>query len=244
MQVISFLSAKGGTGKTTFNMLMASYLKYVLGKRVFVIDFDAPENNFASTREREVLNLLEKDLNADTSGFYPVRQIKATSREGLKEAINEMKQLDDQYDFVIVDCPGSMSENDATALLTVNHVIDFAAIPTDVDGMSIASSFALGTACQAFHIPFVIFFNRVVWQEKKDIYESFEGMFKEGGMLVSGIRIRHTVKLRRDSDNAATYLRSSIRFPEKDIRATIPELINLFEEILDYVGKEKTEKTT
>lgn len=31
MFVLSFFSAKGGTGKTTFNMSMASYLKYSLG---------------------------------------------------------------------------------------------------------------------------------------------------------------------------------------------------------------------
>lgn len=200
MQVISFLSAKGGTGKTTFNMLFASYLRYILGKKVFVIDFDAPENNFATKREREVDSLLEKNPDADTAAFYPVRQIKATSQEGIREVIREMKGLDGKYDYVIIDCPGSMSENDATALLTANKVIDFAAIPTDVDGMSIASRFALGAACHTFGLPFMIFFNRVVWQEKKDIYESFKGMFTEGGMTVPDIRIRHTVKLRRDSE--------------------------------------------
>ena len=53
MQVISFFSAKGGTGKSTFNMLLASYLKYVLGKRVMVLDLDATGYNLSSTRERE-----------------------------------------------------------------------------------------------------------------------------------------------------------------------------------------------
>ena len=32
MKVISFFSAEGGTGKTTFNVLLASYIKYRLGK--------------------------------------------------------------------------------------------------------------------------------------------------------------------------------------------------------------------
>lgn len=43
MFVLSFFSAKGGTGKTTFNMLMASYLKYSLGRRVLLLDADPPE---------------------------------------------------------------------------------------------------------------------------------------------------------------------------------------------------------
>ena len=60
-------------------------------------------------------------------------------------------------------------------------------------------------------------------------------------MAVSSHKIRNTVKLRRDSDNAAAYLRSSIRFPEKEIRACVPELIDLFEEVLANVGKVKNQ---
>lgn len=243
MKVISFFSAKGGTGKTTFNMLLASYLKYVLGKSVIVIDFDAPENNFSATREREVFVFLEKDPDADITAFYPVRQIKATSEAGIRKAIAEVASLEGRYDYVIIDAPGSMSEAEATSMILTSRLLDLAVIPTDVDGMSIASSYSLGEACRSCGIPFFIFFNRVVWQEKKDLYDAFTQMFTDGGMTVSANRIKHTVKLRRDSDNAGVYLRSSIRFPEKEIRACIPELISLFEEVLVYVGTEKTEKT-
>lgn len=241
MKVISFFSAKGGTGKTTFNMLFASYLKYVLGKKVIALDFDAPENNFASTRDREVDSLLEKDPSATVDGFYPVRQIKSTSQAGIRKAIQELRELEGKYDYVIVDAPGSMSEAEATSLLLVSFVLDLAVIPTDVDGMSIASSYSLACSCQAQNLPFFIFFNRVVWQEKKDLYEAFTQFFEEGGMTVSAHRIRSTVKLRRDSDSAASYLRSSIRFPEKEIRASVPELMELFEEVLEYVGKVKNQ---
>ena len=239
MQVISFFSAKGGTGKTTFNMLFASYLKYVLGKRVIALDFDAPENNLANTRDREVDSLLEKDPSAAVDGFYPIRQIKATSQAGIRQAIRDLKELEGKYDYAVVDAPGSLSEAEATCMLLVSGVLDFAVLPTDIDGMSIASSYSLGTACQMHQLPFFIFFNRVVWQEKKDLYEAIQVFFEEGGMTVSGHKIRNTVKLRRDSDNAAAYLRSSIRFPEKEIRACVPEVIELFEEVLANVGKVK-----
>lgn len=52
MKVISFFSAKGGTGKTTFNVLLASYIKYRLDKRVMVLDFDYPEYNLSYMRRR------------------------------------------------------------------------------------------------------------------------------------------------------------------------------------------------
>ena len=54
MIVVSFFSAKGGTGKTTFNMSMASFLKYHLGKAVIVLDADTPEYNLYNSRVREL----------------------------------------------------------------------------------------------------------------------------------------------------------------------------------------------
>ena len=235
MKVISFLSAKGGTGKTTFNMLLASYLRYAKGKRVIAIDFDAPENNLSATREREVDALLEKNPEADLSELYTVRTIQATSTQGILDAIKAVKELKD-YDYVIIDTPGSISDGEATIHILVSGILDLAVIPTDVDGMSIASSYSLGNICQDLKIPFFIFYNRIVPQEKKDLYEAFTGMFNDGGMKVSANRIKNTVKLRRDSDSAASHLRSSIHFPEKDIKACVPEILSLFEEVLDSCG--------
>ena len=224
MKVISFLSAKGGTGKTTFNMLLASYLRYAKGKRVIAIDFDAPENNLSATREREVDALQEKNPEEDLSELYTVRTIQATSTQGILDAIKAVKELKD-YDYVIIDAPGSISDGEATIHILVSGILDLAVIPTDVDGMSID-----------LKIPFFIFYNRIVPQEKKDLYEAFTGMFNDGGMKVSANRIKNTVKLRRDSDSAASHLRSSIHFPEKEIKACVPEILSLFEEVLDSCG--------
>lgn len=61
-----------------------------------------------------------------------------------------------------------------------------------------------------------------------------------GGMKVSAHRIKNTVKMRRDADGEAAFLRSSICFPEKQIKATVPELINLLEEVLKYGWEDDT----
>lgn len=41
---IAFATQKGGIGKTTLTVLTASYLHYVKGYNVAVVDCDAPQN--------------------------------------------------------------------------------------------------------------------------------------------------------------------------------------------------------
>ena len=76
MKVISFFSAKGGTGKTTFNVLLASYIKYRLGKRVMVLDFDFPEFNLAHMRERDLLYLEREGIPFKEEDFYPIERVR------------------------------------------------------------------------------------------------------------------------------------------------------------------------
>lgn len=240
MQVISFFSAKGGTGKSTFNMLLASYLKYVLGKRVMVLDLDAPGYNLTSTREREADGMLQADAAFDMDSLYPIRKVEDLTRSHIRAEIADLKNLEPDYDYVIIDSPGSLVQTDASFQMLAAGVFTMLAIPMDVDGMSIASSYSLGEVCKSLGQPFLLFFNKVYWQEKKDLYAQYEAFFAEGGMKVSGHRIKNSVKLRRDADGAATYMRSSVCFPIKEIKATVPEIIELFEEVLAYAGRRDT----
>ena len=113
-------------------------------------------------------------------------------------------------------------------------------IPMDIDGMSIASSYSLGEVCKSLGQPFFLFFNKVYWQEKKDLYAQYEAFFAEGGMRVAAHWIKNSVKLRRDADGTAAFMRSSVCFPLKEIKATVPEIIELFEEVLAYAGRRDT----
>ena len=51
---IAFATQKGGIGKTTLTVLTASYLHYVKGYNVAVVDCDAPQNSIADLRAREI----------------------------------------------------------------------------------------------------------------------------------------------------------------------------------------------
>ena len=51
--VCGFLHQKGGVGKTTFTVLVASYLYYLKGYNVAVVDCDYPQHSISAMRKRD-----------------------------------------------------------------------------------------------------------------------------------------------------------------------------------------------
>lgn len=146
-QIISIVNQKGGVGKTTTTINLASGLSDVIDKKVLVIDLD-PQGNASSglgidkgNIERCIYNALIddceltnithqtdfKNLSIVPSSIQlagaEIELVGELSRENkLKRTIETVQ---DQYDFIIIDCPPSLG------LLTVNALSasDFVLIP-------------------------------------------------------------------------------------------------------------------
>ena len=58
---VAFSTQKGGAGKTTLTVLTASYLYYVKGYSVAVVDCDYPQYSIARMRERDIRMATEDD---------------------------------------------------------------------------------------------------------------------------------------------------------------------------------------
>ena len=239
MRVISFFTAKGGTGKSTFNMLLASFLQYEQGKRVIVLDFDAPEYNLTVTRRREMDAARRAGREIDEATLYPIESIEVLSIEELRQLAGNLAGLAERFDYLIMDFKGSFLKTDAVFQMVVEKCLDLVVVPVELDGMSIASCYSLGNIFHQLDQRMLVFFNRVVGRENPKMYEQFADFFAKGGIPLSDCRIKNTVKMRRDSDAVTGFVRSSICFPDKEIRAVNPEIVKLFNEVLDYVGKEE-----
>ena len=50
---VAFSTQKGGAGKTTLTVLAASYLYYVKGLKVLVVDCDYPQFSIEEMRQRD-----------------------------------------------------------------------------------------------------------------------------------------------------------------------------------------------
>jgi chromosome partitioning protein len=147
--IISIVNHKGGTGKTTTTVNLGAALS-LKGKRVLLVDFDAQGNLAYSLGIHEdtpgigELLLGEATISEvlkEKEGFHvlpasaslaDVEISMAKTDNGphyLKELLSELPG----YDFVLIDCPPSIS------LLTVNalYASDFVIIPVAMDPLGV-----------------------------------------------------------------------------------------------------------
>ncbi len=141
-KVIAITNQKGGVGKTTTTVDLGAALSREK-KRVLLVDFD-PQGNLTSglgiDRKRPVtiLNMLQNEVGEveydvhDSITTHQTEEVNVdvlpankllVSAESLISTVNDGKELilknvlshvDDEYDFILIDCPPSLS------MLTIN----------------------------------------------------------------------------------------------------------------------------
>ncbi len=240
MIVVSFFSAKGGTGKTTFNMSMASFLKYHLGKAVIVLDADTPEYNLYNSRVRE-LDYKRKNGGIDESALYPVWKVLDVTPEGIESLAGKLDALRGSVDYVLIDFPGSCVKDDAIWTFARRGVLDLVVIPVDMDPMVLASALQLAEIFTYTGQKVLLFFNKVHGKIPSEKYDAVAELFRSRGFRMSECRIKNALAMSRDAESGSNYLRSTICFPEKTVRDLNPQLIDLFKEVIGYEEREKTQ---
>ncbi len=143
-RILSIVNQKGGVGKTTTTVNLATALAAV-GKRVLIIDFD-PQGNAStgvgiepgdrnltsydlvlndisieeSTKKTAVPNLFVVPATIDLTGAE-IEMVSLLKREyRLKTAIENCK---DYYDYILIDCPPSLGLLTLNALTASNAVL-------------------------------------------------------------------------------------------------------------------------
>ena len=138
-KVIAISNQKGGVGKTTTSINLASGLAHV-GKKVLLIDFDsqgnatqglnASQNNSQATihsvlmegvpiqqaivpKMNPRIDIVPANINL-AGADLDMDKMEAGKEELLKKAIAPIR---DQYDYIIIDCPPALG------LLTVNSLV-------------------------------------------------------------------------------------------------------------------------
>jgi len=145
MKKICVFNQKGGVGKTTTNINLCAYLA-MEGYRVLTIDID-PQGNTTSglgldkanlelsmydvlTSEaslREVIiksELVENLYIAPSTMELAGAEVEIIGKENRENILSQkIKDIEDEYDFIFIDCPPSLGVLTINALTTVQSVL-------------------------------------------------------------------------------------------------------------------------
>ncbi|MDF0716564.1 ParA family protein [Muricauda sp. 334s03] len=127
-KIISVVGEKGGIGKTTLNIILASDLFYAKGKKVVLLDLDNPQYSIYNKRQRELESLDEEERQSIE--LYPIEPVTVAT---LQDTIVKHYGM---VDYIILDLPGSLNVEMVKGLLYVEHVF----VPFDHDELEIDST--------------------------------------------------------------------------------------------------------
>ena len=242
---IAFSTQKGGAGKTTLTVLTASYLHYLKGLNVGVVDCDFPQFSIVDMRKRDFENINGneqlcrqafeqcKRLNKKS---YPVEE------SHIEDAITTGKELAEDYDLDIVffDLPGTLNNPD---VLNVVSQMDYVFCPIIADKVVLQSSLQFAKLVnETLLVPgkgkikgLYFVWNMVDGREKTRLYEVYDKVIAELGMNVLNTVIPNSMRFRREGDGEEQrpLFRSTVFPPDRtlvrgsNIRELTDEIMNI-----------------
>jgi cellulose biosynthesis protein BcsQ len=222
---VAFSTQKGGVGKTTFTVLAASYLHYLKGYTVAVIDCDYPQYSIHAMRKRdtqqvetdEYYKLLAynqfKQLNKKA---YPI--ICSTPDKAIETANAFLASSEIKVDIVFFDLPGTVH---SVGVLQSLATMDYIFTPIIADRMVLESTLTFAFSVndllvgnnlirlKALHL----FWNQVDGREKTELYELYEKTIHEFGLPLLHTFIPDTKRYNKELSGERKAIFRSTLFP-------------------------------
>ena len=240
---VAFSTQKGGAGKTTLTVLVASYLHYVKGYNVAVIDCDFPQHSIAEMRERDLQMAMEDEhykLMAYEQFSSLGKKAYVVIESSPENAIEDAKQLIDEMkpDFVFFDLPGTVNN---PAVVDTLSMMDYIIAPISADRVVLESTLqyvitvndTLVTPGKSKIKGIHLLWNLVDGREKTELYEVYEDVIDKLGFPVFSTFLPDSKRFRREqSINHKALFRSTL-FPADKTLVKGSNLDTLIDEMLD-----------
>ena len=251
---VAFSTQKGGMGKTAVTVLTASYLHYVKGYHVAVIDCDFPQHSIVKERKRDG-DLIVKDnyfkrmayemYNSLGIKAYPVKG--CTPENAIQEAQSLIENAQKVFDVIFFDLPGTLNSGGVIKTLAT---MDYIFTPISADRFVLESALQYATMLndqlisvgkgdiRALHL----FWNMVDGRERTKLYEAYEGAIGELGLQIMNTSLPNSIRFRKEmSEERGTVFRSTLFPADKTLLkgSNVDELANEICEILNLQSNGK-----
>jgi cellulose biosynthesis protein BcsQ len=244
---VAFSTQKGGVGKTTLTVLAASYLHYVRGYNVAVVDCDYPQFSIADMRKRDVEQVMSDNhykrlthIQFTSIGKNAYQVEESAAVDAIAKA--EQLQTEGDLDFIFFDLPGTMN---AAGVIKTLACMDYVFVPISADRVVLESTLQFATTIHDNLITagksnikgLYLVWNMVDGREKSELYHAYDGAIAELGLQVFGTVIPDSKRFRREiSGERKGVFRSTLFPPDKSLLkdSNVDELVN---ELLDTVKR-------
>jgi len=227
---IAFSTQKGGMGKTAVTVLTASYLHYVKGYRVAVLDCDFPQHSIVKERKRDEASIVGNDYFKRmalemyrNSGLKAYKIIGSTPQTALADVQTLIDSSEKPFDVIFFDLPGTLNSGGVIKTLSM---MDYIFTPVNADRFTLESTLQY-TMLLNDNIISVnkgriqgmwLFFNMVDGREKTSLYEAYENAIGELGLQIMKTRLPNLIRFRREmSEDRNSVFRSTLFAADKTL---------------------------
>lgn len=222
---VAFSTQKGGAGKTTLSVLVASYLHYEMGYHVAIIDCDFPQHSIHSMRERDLNMALEDEFYKGMAyeqfsrldkKAYPV--VESNTFDAIADAEKLAEESDTGFDIIFFDLPGTMNNKDLIhTLANMDYLIAPIAasrvvMESTLDYMISVRDNIIATGKTNIKAMYLLW-NLVDGREKSELYEVYEGVIRELDFPLLKTFLPNAVRFRREQNIEHKPLFLSTLFP-------------------------------
>ena len=244
---ISFATQKGGMGKTALTVLTASYLHYVKGYNVAVIDCDYPQHSIVEMRERDVEQVKNNPYYKQLAYIqfknlqkkaYKVEESNAADAIAVAEGLRRENDLN----FIFFDLPGTLNTKGVVKTLAM---MDYVFIPVSADRVVLESTLQFATTIHDNLITtgktnikeLFLVWNMVDGRERTELYEAYDNAIAELGLQVMQTVIPDTKRFRREMTETKRPVFRSTLFPVDKSLVKGSNIEELVSEICSIVTK-------
>ncbi len=249
---VAFSTQKGGVGKTTFTVLVASYLHYLKGFDVTVIDCDFPQWSVSGLRTREAEQVekntfyqskVESLFSVLDKPTYPI--LCTTPEDAIVKTKEFLGNEGTEYDIVLFDLPGSINNS---SVVETFFAMDYVFVPISSSRMEmestlpfIISAHELITINNNVNLKEInLFWNKVDKRENNRLYEYYENAINSLGIPVMQTYIPNSSRYKKEQaiDGKGDIFLSTIFPPDKPLLKD-SNLDLLAEEIISIINLSK-----
>ncbi len=246
---VAFATQKGGAGKTTLTVLLASQLHYVYGYEVAIIDCDYPQHSVIKLRNRDV-DMIQMDPFYKAMAY---KQFDKLNKKGysvveasFEDALEKAKELSEQMpelDFIFFDLPGTVN---AKGVTTVIMNMDYIITPITADRVVLESSISFAALVNEKLITtglskikgINMVWNMVDKREKTELYDVYETVINELGISIFESTVSDSKKFRRDVTESHKPIFRSTLFPIDKRLVKSSGIVGLVDEFLRVMNDE------